>query len=148
MLACIFGFLSEPPLSLHPQCNPCARANNPDAPLAHPAILVTEYILKNLCLVPFSFDWISYTHMVNFSAAPLHGFKRVDIISKGRHKKKRLKYTFECSLRLGLRTSSFFSVHPLPSLTQRGRRSGDGMEISPTRIFARPYSQRESSARN
>lgn len=28
--------------------------------LAYPAILFTEYILKNLCLVPFSFDQVSY----------------------------------------------------------------------------------------
>lgn len=33
-------------------------------PAAAPAIRVYEYILKNLCLVPFSFDLISYTHIV------------------------------------------------------------------------------------
>lgn len=45
--------------------------------LKYPAILLTEYILKNLCLVPFSFDWISYTHMVNFSVGNVHAFNIV-----------------------------------------------------------------------
>lgn len=61
--------------------------------LKHPAILLTEYILKNLCLVPFSFDW-SYTRMVNFFLAH---FSCLSIVQTSSRELRTRKRAFKCS---------------------------------------------------
>lgn len=83
--------------------------------------------MKNLCLVPFSFDWISYTHMVNITDCGAY-FKYADISGSFRSKRKHLNL----HLNVGRLVFEFL---PFYFPTTHTKRRGCGKRFSPTRMY-------------